>query len=180
MNGRPARRLPMFADRLGAVLLGVLLAAALAGCGFHLRGVAALPFERLYVAIPPASTLGAELRRTIRIGTSTRVVENQKDAEAVLEVTGEAREKEIASFNAQGQAREYELRYRLSIRVHDGKGHEFLPATPLLAQRDISYNDSQVLAKETEEALLYRDMQSDLVQQVLRRLAAIPAHAGKS
>ncbi len=171
MNGRPARRLPMFADRLGAVLLGVLLAAALAGCGFHLRGVAALPFERLYVAIP---------RRTIRIGTSTRVVENQKDAEAVLEVTGEAREKEIASFNAQGQAREYELRYRLSIRVHDGKGHEFLPATPLLAQRDISYNDSQVLAKETEEALLYRDMQSDLVQQVLRRLAAIPAHAGKS
>jgi len=30
-----------------------------------------------------------------------------------------------------------------------------------------------VLAKESEEALLYRDMQSDLVQQILRRLAAI-------
>jgi LPS-assembly lipoprotein len=179
MNGRPAR-FPVFAARLGAVLPGVLLAAALAGCGFHLRGVSALPFERLYVSTPASSTLGAELRRTIRIGTSTRVVDEEKEAEATLEVTGEAREKEIASFNAQGQAREYELRYRLSIRVRDGKGHEFLPTTPLIARRDISYNDSQVLAKETEEALLYRDMQSDLVQQVLRRLAAIPAHAGKS
>jgi LPS-assembly lipoprotein len=162
------------------LLLAAFLSVTLACCGFHLRGVAALPFERLYVSTPASSTLGAELRRTIRIGTSTHVVDEEKQAEATLEVTGEAREKEIASFNAQGQAREYQLRYRLSIRVHDAKGREFLPTTPLIAQRDISYNDSQVLAKETEEALLYRDMQSDLVQQVLRRLAAIPAHAGKS
>ncbi|MFN0162016.1 MAG: LPS assembly lipoprotein LptE, partial [Burkholderiales bacterium] len=34
------------------------------------------------------------------------------------------------------------------------------------------FNDTQVLAKESEEALLYRDMQTDMVQQVLRRLAA--------
>ena len=37
--------------------------------------------------------------------------------------------------------------------------------------RDISFND-QVLAKEAEEVLLYRDMQTDMVQQIVRRLSA--------
>jgi LPS-assembly lipoprotein len=36
----------------------------------------------------------------------------------------------------------------------------------------VSYDDTQVLAKESEEQLLFRDMQSDMVQQILRRLAA--------
>jgi LPS-assembly lipoprotein len=40
-------------------------------------------------------------------------------------------------------------------------------------KRDISFNESQVMAKEHEEAMLYRDMQSDVVRQVLRRLSAL-------
>jgi len=36
----------------------------------------------------------------------------------------------------------------------------------------MSYNDAQVIAKENEEQLLYRDMQTDMVQQIMRRLAA--------
>ena len=44
----------------------------------------------------------------------------------------------------------------------------------------MAFNETQVLAKESEEALLYRDMQADLVQQIMRRLAAIkPAQAGQ-
>ena len=159
--------------------LAVVLAAVLpAACGFHLRGAAALPFDNLYIAAPSQSALGAELKRSIRVGSHTKLVDDQKKADAILEIAGEAKEKDIASFNAKGQAREYELRYRLTIHVHDGKGHDILPPTPLVTQRDISYNDSQVLAKESEETLLYRDMQSDLVQQVLRRLASIHASKG--
>jgi len=45
--------------------------------------------------------------------------------------------------------------------------------TEIVQQRDISFNESAVLAKEAEEALLYRDMQTDIVQQLLRRLAAV-------
>jgi LPS-assembly lipoprotein len=39
--------------------------------------------------------------------------------------------------------------------------------------RDMSYNESAALAKEHEESLLYRAMQSDIVSQVMRRLAAV-------
>jgi LPS-assembly lipoprotein len=165
--------------RHGATILALLGALVVCGCGFHLRGSVNLPFSSVYLALPLNSPLGAELRRDLVNGSSTRVVDTAAAAQAVLEVSGEVRDKQIQALNAQGQAREYQLRYRLTVRVHDGKGHELLGPTPLSAQRDISFNDSAVLSKESEEALLYRDMQSDLVQQILRRLGALKASAAQ-
>jgi LPS-assembly lipoprotein len=68
---------------------------------------------------------------------------------------------------------EYRLRYRVGFRVTDSAGTQvFLPTSEILLTRDMSYNDQQVIAKENEEALLYRDMQTDMVQQIMRRLVA--------
>jgi LPS-assembly lipoprotein len=156
-------------------VLAALVALALAGCGFQLRGEQKLPFETIFVNTPPNSQLGATLGRQIRSGTETRTVALAAEANAVLEILGESRDKEILTLNAQGRAVEYKLIYRLKFRLHDGKGREYIALTELRAQRDISINDSQVLAKESEEALLYRDMQTDLVQQLLRRIAAVRA-----
>lgn len=155
--------------RLVAVcLLTVLLAA----CGFQLRGARALPFESIYVAMPDTSELGAALKRSIRASGSTRVASTPEEAQAVMTVVGEAREKSILSLNAAGRVREFQLRYRFVFRVADRQGHEFVPQSEILLTRDFSFNDSAILAKDQEEALLYRDMQNDLVQQIMRRLAA--------
>jgi LPS-assembly lipoprotein len=150
---------------------------ALAGCGFHLRGEQELPFETIFVNTPPNSSLGATLNRQIRTGTGTRTVALASEANAVLDILAEARDREILTLNAQGRAVEYKLIYRLRFRLHNGKGREYIAPTEMRAQRDISINDSQVLAKESEETLLYRDMQTDLVQQLLRRIAAVRPHA---
>ena len=153
------------------VALCLLLAVLLAGCGFQLRGTAALPFDTLFM--PPTTVAGValELKRNIQAGTRTTVVNDRKSAEAVLEFTQEVREKIILSLAANGRVREFQLRYSVGFRVHDGKGGEFLPPSTVRLTRDITFNDSDVLAKETEEQLLYRDMQSDMVQQIMRRLA---------
>jgi LPS-assembly lipoprotein len=144
---------------------------ALAGCGFRLRGTADVPFQTLY--IPNALTgIALDLKRNIEAGTDAKVVDNPKDAQAVLQFTQEVRDREILSLTAAGRVREYRLRYRVGFRVHDGKGNDFVPQTNLELTREVSFNDSQVLAKESEEQLLFRDMQSDMVQQILRRLAA--------
>lgn len=156
-------------------VLAALIALAVTGCGFQLRGEQKLPFETIFVNTPPNSQLGTTLGRQIRSGTDTRTVPLAAEANAVLEILGESRDKEILTLNAQGRAVEYKLIYRLRFRLHDGKGREYIASTELRAQRDISINDSQVLSKESEEALLYRDMQSDLVQQLLRRIAAVRA-----
>jgi len=155
----------------------VTLAVTLAGCGFHLRGEEKLPFETIYLNTPPNSPLGAQLSREIRSGTETRTVSQANEANAVLDILGESRDKDILTLNAQGRAVEYKLIYRLRFRLHDGKGREYIGPTELRAQREISINDSQVLSKESEESLLYRDMQTDLVQQLLRRIAAVRPRA---
>jgi LPS-assembly lipoprotein len=152
-------------------LLFLLVLSAVAGCGFHLRGAADLPFSSVYV---PAATSGIalDLARNIRAGTNVKLVEDAKQADAIVELTGETRGKEILSLTGAGRVREFRLRYRVGFRVHDGKGHEFVPQSTLELTRDVTFNDSQVLAKESEEQLLYRDMQSDMVQQIMRRLAS--------
>jgi len=154
--------------------LALALAASLlfAGCGFQLRGTADLPFETIY--LPPAGGPGIalDLRRNVQAGTNTKVVTDPKQAQAVLEFSQEIRDRLILSLAATGRVREYQLRYRVSFRVHDGKGGEFLPTSSVLLTRDITFNDSDVLSKEAEEQLLYRDMQTDMVQLIMRRLAA--------
>lgn len=165
-------------------LLCIALASTvmLSACGFKLRGSilgANLPFKTIYLGVPDSSPLGAELRRYIRSSGELQIVSDKEDAEAVLDILSETRDKQILSLNSQGRVREYLLNYRVTIRVRDNKNVELLPATQIALKRDISYNEQFVLAKESEEALLYRDMQSDLVQQILRRLAAIkPVTAG--
>jgi len=152
------------------IIAAALLGALLSGCGFQLRGQASLPFGSLYV--PGSSPLVVELKRNVVAGTHTRLVSQERDAQAILGFTSESREKVILSFNESGLVREFQLRYRVGFRVYDAKGRDYLPASEIQLTRDISFNDAQVLAKESEEQLLYRDMQSDMVQQIIRRLAA--------
>ena len=150
------------------------LAAALsllAACGFQLRGTADMPFDTLYL---PGATGGIalELKRNIQSGSATRVVDDPKAAEAQLLFSEETRIKEILALSTAGRVREYRLIYRVGFRVGDGKGGDFVPPSTVTLTRDVTYDDAVALAKETEEQQLYRDMQADMVQQIMRRLAA--------
>ena len=107
------------------------LGLGLTGCGFKLRGARTLPFDTIFLSAGANNALSAELARNIRVGTSTKVVGDRTQAAAVLDILSETRDREILSLNAQGRAREYTLRYRMSFKVSDGKGHEFIPATEI-------------------------------------------------
>ena len=144
----------------------------LAGCGFQLRGSATLPFDSLYVDVPPTNVMAAELKRNLRAGTNAKIVERREDAQAILTNSTESRSKTILSINSSGRVREYRLRYTFSYNLIDQKGQALAPPASLTLERDYSFSDDQILAKEAEESLLYRDMQADLVQQIIRRLAA--------
>jgi len=157
-------------DRLLIVaLFAALFAAGLAGCGFKLRGQQDFPFETL--SVPQVSPLGVELRRNIAAASErTTVTQQVTGADAVLTVLAEQQEKVILSLNTQGRVREFQLRYRVAYRVSSPKGLDYVPPISVVLTRDITFND-QVLAKETEEAQLYAEMRSDMVQAIIRRLA---------
>jgi LPS-assembly lipoprotein len=150
----------------------ILLAATLllAACGFHLRGVAELPFESIYVQAGSKSLLAQDLKRAVRSGSSTRVAEKPEEAQVTLQIINELQEKQILSLTGGGRVAEYELRYRILFRLTDAKQREHIAASEIVLRRDYSYRDDQALASESQEALLYRNMRSDAVEQLVRRL----------
>ena len=159
----------------------LLLAAAVSACGFKLRGSTDaynMPFASIFLAFPDTSPLGNELKRNLRAGDRVVILPTQEGAEARFEVLSEGRNKAILSLNNLGRVREYLLSYTLVFQLRDASGNLMLGPTEITLRRNLTFSEEAVLAKEGEEELLYRDMQSDLVQQIIRRLAAVkPAGA---
>ena len=157
-------------------LLSLAPVALLSACGFRLRGVPEFGFGSLYIVAPASSPLARELQRTLDgSGSQLKVLRDPASmptAEAIFDLLQEQQERVVVGLNASGQVRELQLRLRIKFRLRTPTGVELIPDTELLQQRDISYNETIALAKEAEEALLYRDMRTDLVQQLMRRLAA--------
>ena len=154
------------------LLSTLALLLTLTACGFQLRGSYTLPYESLYLAIPESSVIAAGLKRYIRTSTSAQLTDNPKDAQATFLPTGEMRESVILSLSSAGRVREKRLRYHYGYRIVDNKGQDLVLPGKIELFRDVAYDDSDVLAKTQEEDLLWRDMENDLVQQLMRRLAA--------
>lgn len=151
------------------------LAFALSGCGFALRQAPNLPFNTMYAGFAETSSLGQELKRSLE-ASGVRVISDNRQldaAQVILEILLDQREKTVVGVNSSGQVREFQLRVRLKFRLRSRDGKEIIPETELLQQRDFSFNESGALAKEAEEGLIYKSMQSDIVQQTLRRLSAV-------
>ena len=177
------------------LLLTAAGAGLLAGCGFQLRQAPEFAFDTIVINAPQTSPLAAELRKAFRQDGKVRVVtgtpapaESPAGAapapsappvvvpgQVIFDLLQEQREKVVVGLNASGQVREYQLRTRVRFRVRTPLSRELIPELEMLQQRDISFSETAVLAKESEEGLLYRDMQADLVQQLMRRLAALKA-----
>lgn len=167
MKPSPSRR------RLLGQLAAVAAANIVAGCGFRLRGREQFAFASIHVGVSPNTELGGVLRRRLRASGNTVVSEDASQAEVRLEILRNERSREILTLTGAGKVREYELRHAITFRLVDRSGVERLPASTIAAKREYNFDDSRILAKEQEEALLYRDMQGDLVDQMMRRLAAV-------
>jgi LPS-assembly lipoprotein len=154
-------------------VIAISLALLLTGCGFHLRGPSNIPFATMYVKGPQYSPFTVQLKRAITAGSHTTLTADPKTAKAILDITGEQRWVEILTLTSGGRVGEYRLHYTVTFRLYDNKNHQFLPPTSIALHRELTFNDAVVLAKTAEENMLYKDMQTDAVQQLVRRLEAV-------
>ena len=153
-----------------------LFLMGLSACGFQLRQAPNYPFRTLFSGLPEASVFGQELKRNISASGRVEVISDPKQverADVIFDLLLELPEKVILSRTSAGAVREFQLRFRIRFKLRTRDGVELIPDTELVQERDISFNETAALSKETEEGLLFRDMRSDLVQQVLRRLAVV-------
>ena len=157
----------MWSVRIAALFAALLLAA----CNFHLRGDPVVGIKSLNVTSVGGSTVAAEIRRQLSSGP-TRVVQSPKDAEAVLKVLQETRDKQVYTITGTGRVFEFEL--RLNVRYEmtvPGRDQPLLEPNDLQARRIVTYSASAPTAKEAEEELLYKDMQAELATRILRQVA---------
>lgn len=154
-------------------LLAIACAPVLPACGFQLRQAPDFAFKSIYINAPASSPMGREIRRTLLSGGNVAVVDTPAQAEVVMDVLNEQRQKVVVGLGAVGQVREFELRMRLRFRLRSRDGRDLIPEAEILRQQDISYSETVALAKEDEEQLVYRSLQTDIVRQVVRRLATV-------
>ena len=167
-------------DRRAAFAL--LAAVPLAGCGYRLRQAPRFAFERVRIAGSETTPVATELRRALQVNGLTVLTSatapTAAPAEVVLGVLTDQRERAVVGQTAAGQVRELQLRTRFRFRLRTPADRILIDDTELLLERDLSFNETQVLSKAAEEGLLYRDMVNDIVQQVVRRLASVPPLQG--
>jgi len=152
---------------LRATLAALGAVVAVTACGFHLRGDAGYPFTTVFLATAPAAPIAVELKRSL-VGVT--VVDTANAAQAILDIAPVVDDKQILSLSGGGRVREFMLTKRVSFRLHDAEGRDWLPAAEITVRRAYAYSESEVLAREQQEARLLKEMQTDAVQQIVRRL----------
>lgn len=146
------------------------MAAGVASCGFHLRGDASFPFKSVFVNSPSSKPMAVELERSIAAGSDTKVMPEAPAAEVVLDVPVVVDDKDVLSLSSGGSVREYALVKRVQFRLHDKSGADWMPPGEIVVRRSYTFNETQVLARDLQEQRLLREMQTDAVQQILRRM----------
>lgn len=154
-------------------LIPLLLVFALSACGFQMRGSYHLPWETLAISgIPENTELYFQIKRSLEASSQTKVLADARQADATLVILQNLQHKAILSLSGKGLVREFQLTRSFMYRIQDAQGKELLPATQIVLQRDMSFDDERIFAKEAEEQMIWREIQQDMVQQLLRRLAA--------
>jgi LPS-assembly lipoprotein len=156
--------------------LALATLAGLSACGFRLRGATSLDFDSIFIEGAAGSSLVQDLKRQVSSlsvnGPATRVLPSIEGAKVVLKLIRELREKEITGITASGKQRDYQLRLRVIYQAFNANLEPITSETELVLRRDISTLDSQLSSKQEEDVLLYREMQNDMVQQLISRISA--------
>ena len=163
--------------RVALAVLAVTAAATLAACGFHRRIAQPLNYERIALSgFADRSTMAEEIRRALP--STAHIVASVLESQVVIEAIEDTQKTTVEASTAFGQVRELELHVKLRYRVLDPNGTELLPLADIERFRDMTYDEKDALAKDTEQKALYRDMQSDMAYQLIRVLAAVGKPAG--
>ena len=152
------------------------LATGLSACGFELRRPPDYAFQTLFCNLPENHPIWSKLRRSLEASGKVEVISDVRQverAQVMFEQTAESREKLIVGRTASGAVREFQLRLRYRFRLRSYSGKELIPDAEIILTRDINFNETGALSKEAEESMLYQDMENDLAQQLVRRLASV-------
>jgi LPS-assembly lipoprotein len=172
-NGiKPIHGRPRF--RMRHLLLLGTASSLLAGCGFQLVGTGRLPaaMQTTYLdSSEPRSEFYSSLSEALR-ERGLVLVDSRGDAGARLIISEDSAGQRVLSVTARNIPREYEVFYSVTFAL-EAEGEPLIQPEALVARRNYTYDETEVLGKEREESLLRRALAEDLARQVVRRIEAL-------
>ncbi|MEQ8858715.1 MAG: LPS assembly lipoprotein LptE [Pseudomonadales bacterium] len=155
------------------MLFVCLLMLGSAGCGFHLRSWdVGSSVETVHVAANARNPMQAPLEQALQ-QAGVELVARSAGPTLVVELLDARQERRNISVSGQARAAEYEAVLGVRYRITDGAGNELIPARWLERERVFRVDRDNLVGSSEEQALLEREMRSDLVQQILRAVNAV-------
>ena len=155
---------------LGALI--ALPALFTSACGFKLRGSVSIPYRVIAITGNPSPPLRADLEMIILTGSDSKVANNPRDADLILEIISEVNSREILAYNANGQISAYRLNSRVAFIATDQNGVDIVPESEIYVTRDMDFSVSTVLSTDVQMAQFTNEMRTNLALQILRRVSA--------
>lgn len=161
------------------VFIGILLLTLISGCGFHLRGthnpkkiqvkeLILLPYE-------PYSSFYQLARENLkRAGVDVQVPQDNSSIDCpTLRLTKSDMNQHILVYSIQGQTRRERLQINLKYDLNlPGTSKQF--NQQMMSNRDRQLNPNQDLADQYEKNLLEKEMQQELIEQLIQQLSFLP------
>ena len=151
----------------------LLCVAGLGGCGFQLEGAGTLPAATAVTYVDTTNThteFYGSLADALR-ARGVEVADSPQDAGAILRILSDSSGQRMLSVSARNIPREYEVYYSVTFSF-DVEGEGSISPESMTSTRSYTYDETLVLGKSTEEAVLRQSLADDLARQVLRRIAA--------
>jgi LPS-assembly lipoprotein len=154
--------------------LAAMLLALLASCGFHLEGREALPaaVKTAYVQATDQQTDFVQNLRKALLTSGARPSPDKNRASSVVYILKDEVVRRTLSVSALNKPNEYEVTYNVRFSVSTGD-KELLAPQDISATRSYSFDETRLLAKEHEEAILRQAMAHDLADSVVRQLSSL-------
>ena len=155
-------------------LLSILYVAGLVGCGFQLEGGGTLPAATAVTYVEAINThteFYGSLADSLR-ARGVEIAESPQEASGILRIYNDSTGQRMLSVSARNIPREYEVFYSVTFGF-DAEGESMIPAETLTVTRSYTYDETLVLGKNLEEAVLRQSLADDLARQVLRRMIRV-------
>ena len=152
----------------------LLLVLSVSSCGWQLQGTSPLSEAAAITYIDTEdrySDFYRTLRERLRISGAS-VVENREDATAIVRIRADESGQRVLTVSARNTPEEYQIFYVVEYSVSN-QTEELIEPQRVEFTREYSYDETAVLAKQKEQAVLREALARDLAGLVVRSLSAL-------
>ncbi|WP_333678140.1 LPS assembly lipoprotein LptE [Dyella sp.] len=155
-------------------LFALLPVLALAGCGFHLRGSAALPpgMQRVHLTVGGAGDFQRKLARAL-LASNVTLEDKSGPGIAELHVPAQNFTVQSLTINGAAQVTEFAVRFHVVFTATNPEGKVIVPDQAIDLQREFSYDASQPVGTQSQMEQIQGSLIDDAIQALLFRLQAV-------